>query len=116
MRKCAAITASGTACKGIPIEGSSYCYVHSPETAEERKAYGRKGGKRGGRGRPSAEIHAAKGEIRRVIDAIEAGDIETKVGTAMFQGWNLILRALDTERNIRETEELAEQVRELWEA
>jgi hypothetical protein len=114
MAKCAAITAAGTACKGTPITGSSYCYAHDPSTAEERRAYGRKGGKRGGRGRPSTEIQTAKSEIRRVIDAIEAGTIETRVGAVMFQGMNLWLRALEAERNIRETEELAAMVEELW--
>jgi hypothetical protein len=115
MSKCAAITASGTACKGIPIEGSACCYVHDPTTAQERRLNGKRGGKRGGRGRPTAEINAAKTEIRRVIDALENATIETKVGTAMFQGWNLILRSLEAERNIKETEEIAAMVEELWE-
>jgi hypothetical protein len=43
MAKCAAITSAGTTCKAIPMSGEVYCYVHHP---------GRKGGKRGGRGRP----------------------------------------------------------------
>jgi hypothetical protein len=35
MTKCSGITQAGTACKGIPIEGSQWCYVHHPDHAEE---------------------------------------------------------------------------------
>jgi hypothetical protein len=116
MRKCAAITSSGTACKGIPIEGSQYCYMHDPNTAEIRRRNGVKGGKRGSRGRPSAEVAAAKSEIRRIIDALEEGTIETRVGGVMFQGWNTLLRAIEAERNVVETQELQAMVEELYES
>ena len=56
MDKCLGITRGGTACKGVPIEGSQWCYVHHPDHAEERRRHGAKGGKRGGRGRPSSEL------------------------------------------------------------
>ena len=56
MAKCSGITQVGTACRGIPIEGSSHCYVHHPDHAEQRRRHGSKGGKRGGRGRPSTEL------------------------------------------------------------
>jgi len=115
MQGCSAIKKSGERCKGIPIHGAQWCVAHHPDYDEPRKRGGSKGGKRGGRGRPNAEIRVAKGEIRRVINAIEAGDIETKVGATMFQGMNLWLRALEAERSIKETEELAAMVEELWE-
>ena len=56
MTKCSGITQAGTACKGIPIDGSGYCYVHHPDHAEDRRRHGAKGGKRGGRGRPTSEL------------------------------------------------------------
>jgi hypothetical protein len=115
MDACTAIKGNGERCRGIPIHGTQWCVAHHPQYDAARKQGGVKGGKRGGRGRPSTEIHMAKSEIRRVIDAIEAGDIETRKAAVMFQGWNLILRALETERNIKETEELAAMVEQLWE-
>src|SRR4028119_1982037 len=56
MAKCSGITRSGTACKGTPIGGSQWCYVHHPDHAEERRRHGARGGKRGGRGRPPPEL------------------------------------------------------------
>jgi len=108
--------ADNAQCKRIVETGETYCYSHDPARQEERKRNARKGGKRGGRGRPSAEVNAAKAEIRRIIDTLEEGTIETKVGATMFQGWNLMLRALETERNIIETQQLAEMVEELYES
>ena len=43
MTRCNAITAAGTACKGTPIPGESYCYVHHPDTLEARKQAGSRG-------------------------------------------------------------------------
>src|SRR5918996_696617 len=68
MTKCSGITQADTACKGIPIDGSQWCYVHHPDYAEVRRRHGSKGGKRGGRGRPVAELASLRDEnadIRR---------------------------------------------------
>jgi hypothetical protein len=116
MAKCAAITSAGTTCKAIPMSGEVYCYVHHPDYQEKRRVEGRKGGKRGGRGRPLREVADAKKEIRRVIQALEDGKIERGIGAVMFQGWSLMLKALETERNNIETTELAQQVDELEQA
>ncbi len=116
MAKCAAITNSGTACKAQPMPGTHYCYAHHPDYQERRRVEGRKGGKRGGRGRPLGEVSDAKKEIRRILQALEDGKIERGIGAVMFQGWGLMLKALETQRNIKETEELAEEVYEIKQA
>jgi hypothetical protein len=64
MAKCSAIKPDGTRCKGIAIDSSGYCYAHHPEHAEQRRRNGSKGGKRGGRGRPVAELAALRDETR----------------------------------------------------
>jgi hypothetical protein len=114
MGKCAAIKANGERCRLDARPGSDYCYNHSPEFAEQRRRHGRKGGKRGGRGRPLGEVQTVKAELKRIIDAIEKGAIDTRVGNAMFNGWNLVLRSLESERAWIETTELQQQVDELW--
>ena len=63
MTKCSGITQAGTACKGIPIEGSQWCHAHHP-TVLTNAAHGSKGGKRGGRGRPVAELARLSGALR----------------------------------------------------
>ena len=72
MAKCSGITQAGTACKGIPIDGSDYCYAHHPDRTNERRRHGSKGGKRGGRGRPIAELASLRDENaeirRRLLD------------------------------------------------
>ena len=73
MTKCSGITQAGTACKGIPIEGSQWCYVHHPDHAEERRRHGSKGGKRGGRGRPQAELSDIKRRLSDLADDVLEG-------------------------------------------
>jgi hypothetical protein len=56
-----------------------------------------------------------KGEIRAVIDAVRSETLERSTGAVVFQGFNVLLKALDTERRIREADELAREIAELRE-
>ena len=47
-----------------------------------------------------------KREIRRVIDEVHSGQTERGVGAVIFQGYNTLLKAVETERRIKEAEEL----------
>jgi hypothetical protein len=115
MGKCTAITRGGDRCKGVATDERGFCYMHHPDFANDRARAAKKGGKRGGRGRPSMEIQDVKSEVRRIIKALEDGTIDTKVGNAIFQGWSLMVRTLETERSIKETDELSAMVEQLWE-
>ncbi len=76
MAKCSGITRAGGACKGIPIDSSQWCYVHHPDHAEARRRHGSKGGKRGGRGRPTAELARLKERFEALAGAVLTGRIE----------------------------------------
>jgi hypothetical protein len=76
LAKCSGITQAGTPCRGIPIEGSDYCYVHHPDRIEERRRHGSKGGKRGGRGRPSVELARLQGLFEDLAAKVLSGEIE----------------------------------------
>jgi hypothetical protein len=76
MAKCSGITQAGTACKGTPIDGSQWCYVHDPEHIEERRRHGARGGKRGGRGRPVAELSGIKRRLSDLADDVLAGRVD----------------------------------------
>jgi hypothetical protein len=117
LAKCAGITRAGTACKGIPIEGSSYCYVHHPDYTDERRRHGSRGGKRGGRGRPQTELHEIKDLLAtltaRVLKEDGVEPLEPGPAAVANQLINTRLRAIEQERKNKETEDLEARIEEL---
>jgi hypothetical protein len=114
--RCAAITRAGGRCKLDATHGS-YCYQHAPETARERQRNASRGGKVGGNGRAGvSELTSIKRDVRRVIDAALAGEVERGIAAVAFQGFNALLKAVETERKVRETDELIERLEALEEA
>ena len=113
MAKCSGITQAGTACKGTPIDGSDWCYVHDPDTAETRRRHGRKGGKRAGRGRPQSELADIKQRLSDLARDVLDGCVEKGKGAVVSQILNVYLRALSVELKVREVTELEERLEEL---
>ncbi len=113
MAKCAAITQAGTSCKGIPIEGSGYCYAHHPDHAAERRRYGSRGGKRGGRGRPVAELGALRVENAEIREQLLEGKLPPGVAAVAIQSINTDIRAVATTLRAREQEEVTARLDEL---
>ncbi len=111
--RCAAITKAGERCRLDATHGS-YCYQHSPETAEERHQAARRGGKAGGNGRGGlSELAGIKRDIRTVIDDVLSERIPTGAGAVAFQGYNALIRAVEQERRIKEMTEFEERLRAL---
>jgi hypothetical protein len=106
LAKCSGITQAGTACKGIPIDGSDYCYAHHPERIEERRRHGSKGGKRGGRGRPSVELARLQGRFEDLATKVLSGEIERGVGAVVGQLLNGARACVRDGLAAREQEEL----------
>ena len=113
MTKCSGITQAGTACKGIPIDGSGYCYVHHPDHAEDRRRHGAKGGKRGGRGRPQVEVNAVKTQLQDLVDGVLTGRVERADAAVVSQILNTYIRVVGVELRVKEQEEIAREVEEL---
>ena len=113
MAKCSGITQAGTACKGIPIDGSQWCYVHHPDHAEERRRHGARGGKRGGRGRPLADVAETKRFLRGLAGAVLKGTVDRADAAVAGQLLNTYLRAVSVELKAREQEELVGRLEEL---
>jgi hypothetical protein len=111
--KCSGITQAGTACRGIPIDGSSYCYVHHPDHAEERRRHGARGGKRGGRGRPQAELVDIKRRLSDLADDVLEGRQDKGVAAVASQVLNVYLRAVSVELKAREQLELEARIEAL---
>src|SRR5215212_6977436 len=81
MALCAGIKADGGRCGAQAMRNSAWCIGHNPEQVEARRRRASKGGKRGGRGRPVAELAALRVEnadIRRRL--LEDGDDKLSPG------------------------------------
>jgi hypothetical protein len=102
MPKCAGITRAGGACKGTPIDGSGWCYVHDPDHAEERRRHGSRGGKRGGRGRPQQELADIKRRLSDLADSVLNGEVDRADAAVASQVLNVFLRAVSVELKARE--------------
>jgi hypothetical protein len=113
LAKCSAITQAGTACKGIPIDGSGWCYVHHPDHFEERRRHGSRGGKRGGRGRPVAELAALRVENAEIRERLLEGELLPGVAAVAIQSINTDIRAVSAALKAREQEELETRLEEL---
>jgi hypothetical protein len=113
MTKCSGITQAGTACNGIPIDGSQWCYVHHPDYAEVRRRHGSKGGKRGGRGRPVAELASLRDENTDIRRRLLEGELLPNVAAVAVQSINTDIRAVGATLKAREQEEIAQRMEEL---
>jgi len=113
MTKCSGITQAGTACKGIPIDGSQWCYVHHPDHAEERRRHGSKGGRRGGRGRPVAELGSLRVENADIRRRLLEGELPPNVAAVAVQSINTDIRAVGATLKAREQEGIAARLEEL---
>jgi DNA-binding IclR family transcriptional regulator len=114
--KCSGITQAGTACKSIPIDSSQWCYAHHPDRAKERRRHGSKGGKRGGRGRPIAELRALRDENAEIRRRLLEGELPPNVAAVAVQSINTDIRAVGAAMKAKEQEELVERLEGLEEA
>ncbi len=111
MARCSAIKPNGERCRGIAKAGSDWCPAHDPARAEERK----RAASKAARSKPSRELVEIKRELRIVIGGVLSGRIERSVGAVAFQGFNSLLKAVEVERRVKETEELEERIRQMEE-
>ena len=110
MAKCSGITRAGTTCKGIPIDGSQWCHAHHPDRTDQRRRHGHKGGKRGGRGRPTSELARLQRRFEELADMVLAGDVERAAGAVAGQLLNGARACVRDGLAAREQEELVERL------
>ncbi len=113
MSSCSGITAAGARCKGIAIDGSDYCYAHSPVHADARRRAASKGGRRAGRGRPMVELSNLKQRLEGLAEDVLAGKVDRGDAAVVSQVYNVLLRAVTVELKIKETGELEARLEEL---
>ena len=115
MGSCAGIKPDGGRCKAQATRGSQFCIGHDPDQADARRRRASKGGKRGGRGRPQAELADIKRRLLELTDAVLDGTQDRANAAVAGQLINTLLRAVAVELKVREVDELEARLEELEE-
>ncbi len=80
MALCSGIRADGGRCRAQAISDSQWCFSHHPDYEEQRRRRASKGGKRGGRGRPSVELARLQARFEELAEKVLSGDVGRGVG------------------------------------
>ena len=115
MARCAGITAAGDRCKAEAMPEAQWCWNHHPDYEQARRRRASKGGKRGGRGRPQAELSDIKRRLSDLADDVLEGRQDKAVAAVASQVLNVYLRALSVETKLKEQFELVERLESLEE-
>jgi hypothetical protein len=98
------------------MRNSEWCISHHPDQAEARRRRGSKGGKRGGRGRPTTELSRLASRFEELADKVLSGEVERGVGAVAGQLLNGARACVRDGLAAREQEELIERLEMLEEA
>ncbi len=113
MAKCAGIRADGGRCGAQAIRDSQWCFNHHPDYEEQRQRRASKGGKRGGRGRPQAELADIKTRLSDLADDVLAGNVDRSDAAVAGQLLNTVIRAVGVELKVREQQDILARMEEL---
>ena len=116
MSVCSGIRVDGGRCKAQAMRNSEWCINHHPDRSELRRRRASKGGKRGGRGRPVAELGALREENADIRRRLLEGELQPGVAAVAVQSINTDIRAVGAALKAREQEELVERLESLEEA
>jgi hypothetical protein len=106
MSSCSGIRADGGRCRAQAMRKSEWCVGHDPDKAEARHRRASKGGKRGGRGRPSSELNRLRERFEALADDVLTGRIERADGAVAGQLLNGARSCVRDGLAAREQEEL----------
>jgi hypothetical protein len=101
------------AMQGRSRPDAEWCWSHHPDYEQARQRRASKGGKRGGRGRPQAELSDLKRRISGVIDAVLEGSQDRGRAAVAIQGFNALRAVLEQERKNKELDELMSRLEAL---
>jgi hypothetical protein len=110
---CSGIRADGGRCKAQAIADSQWCFNHHPDYEEARRQRASKGGKRGGRGRPTSELARLASRFEELADKVLSGEVDRGVGAVAGQLLNGARACVRDGLTAREQEELLERLEAL---
>jgi hypothetical protein len=109
MPTCAAVKPNGERCK-ISVEPyAEFCWAHDPRNREHRRRITSKAGK----SRPNKELTDIRALLEDLTDKVLSGELQSGPAAVANQLINTRIRAIEKERKLKETEELAREVEEL---
>ena len=110
MALCSGIRADGGRCRAQAMRNSEWCIGHHPDQADARRRRASKGGKRGGRGRPTSELARLQRRFEELADRVLAGEVERAAGAVAGQLLNGARACVRDGLTAREQEELVERL------
>ena len=110
MSLCSGIRADGGRCRAQAMRNSEWCIGHHPDRAEARQRRASKGGKRGGRGRPLADLGVVKKQLRELAEDVVAGHTDRGDAAVVSQVLNVYLRAVSVEIKVKEQDEILQRI------
>jgi hypothetical protein len=113
MAHCSGIKADGGRCGAQAIRNEQFCVNHHPDYEDARRRRNLKGGRRGGRGRPSAELKRLQARFEELADMVLEGEIERAAGSVAGQLLNGARACIRDALTAREQEELIERLEAL---
>ncbi len=116
MNRCLGTKRDNSPCTVTVEPPKTYCWWHDPANAETRKQAASKGGKRGGRGRPIAELGSLRDENADIRRRLLGGELLPNVAAVAVQSLNVDIRAVAATLKAREQEELMGRMEALEEA
>ena len=115
MALCSGIKADGGRCRAQAMRNSEWCIGHDPDKAQARRLRASKGGKRGGRGRPQAELSDVKRRLSNLVEDVLEGRKDRGDAAVVGQLLNTYIRAVGVELKVREQLEVVERLEALEE-
>jgi hypothetical protein len=113
MALCSGIRADSGRCQAQAISGSEWCFNHHPEFEQARRRRASKGGRRGGRGRPVAELARLQRRFEELAEGVLSGEVDRAKGIAAGQLLNGARACVQDGLSAREQEELVERLESL---
>jgi hypothetical protein len=116
MNRCLGTKRDNSPCTVSVEPPQTFCWWHDPANADARRWAASKGGKRGGRGRPIAELASLRDENADIRRRLLEGELLPNVAAVAVQSINTDIRAVGVVLKAREQEELIERLEALEEA
>ena len=116
MALCSGIRADGGRCKAQAIADSQWCFNHHPDYEDARRRRASRGGKRGGRGRPTSELARLQARFEELAESVLSGQVERSIGAVAGQLLNGARACVRDGMVAREQEELVARIEALEEA